>query len=71
MKAHEIELTPEQKMIHDLYTSYEEQYGSHIVKLRVDHQSFRLSYDPETREEAQWMRKMLAIALSTLVRQAC
>jgi len=40
-----------------------------VVMLKVDHQSFRLEGESETRDDAEWMRDMLCIALDRLAQQ--
>ena len=41
--------------------------GAWIIWLRVDQQSFRLEYAPDTRAEAEHCRDMLAIALKRMI----
>jgi hypothetical protein len=41
--------------------------GAWRVWLRVDQQSFRLEYAPDTRAEAEHHRDMLAIALNRMI----
>ena len=41
----------------------------YLVRLVVDHQSFTVTPEGETREEAEWMRDMLCIALDRVAEQ--
>ena len=68
-EAHEVELTPEQQVVHDRFTRYVRTSGSHLVTYDVGNQHFTLAYYPEAEEEAQWMRKMLAIALVAMMKE--
>ena len=41
--------------------------GSHTVYLQVDHQGFTINGETENKRKADWLRDMLAIALSRIV----
>ena len=49
------------------YTIIKRRAGAWRVGLRVDQQSFRLDYEPDTRAEAEHCRDMLAIALKRMI----
>jgi hypothetical protein len=49
------------------YTKTKRCGGERRVWLRVDQQSFRLAYAPDTRAEAEHCRDMLAIALKRMI----
>ena len=49
------------------YTKAKRRGGEWRVWLRVDQQSFRLEYKPDTRAEAEHCRDMLAIALKRMI----
>jgi hypothetical protein len=49
------------------YTKTKRCGGERRVWLRVDQQSFRLEYKPDTRAEAEHCRDMLAIALHRMI----
>ena len=49
------------------YTKIKRCGGDWYCWLRVDQQSFRLEYAPDTRAEAEHCRDMLAIALKRMI----
>lgn len=59
------------KRIKERYTKVEKlkYIDKYAVILKVGVQSFRLDYFPETMDEAEWMRDMLAKALKTFLEE--
>lgn len=52
----------------DVYTTVDRNdHPTHDVSLIIDHQSFNIAYDPETREQAEWMAKQLTDAINKLL----
>jgi hypothetical protein len=56
-------LTPHERYIMKKYTRI---YPAHVLRLVVGNQEFNVGNDLN-KEEAEWMRRMLAVALSRMI----
>ena len=61
-------LTAREKLMRAKYTRHVTWCrGSHTVYLQVDHQGFTINGEVKNKRKADWLRDMLAIALSRIV----
>lgn len=59
-------LTAREKLMRDRYTRIVKMPNGHFVFITVGFQSFSVGGESPTAREAEWLRRMLAIAISKI-----
>lgn len=66
MTAFERQIYRDHTCVEKVHHSFTKGKPVHTARLVVDNQSFDVGYEG-TKQEAEWMRKMLAVALAKLI----